>query len=58
MQTKAVHWGLFCNSENLETSANEFLKFLNYGTLIQIRQQKRVAKTKKKKKKVEMWALL
>ena len=23
MQTKDVHWGLFCNSEHLETSVNE-----------------------------------
>ena len=28
MQTKDAHWGLFCNSENLETSANEFFKIL------------------------------
>lgn len=30
MQTKDVHWGLFWNSENLETSVNEFLKMVKF----------------------------
>ena len=30
MQTKDVHWGLFYNSENLETSVNEFLKIIKF----------------------------
>ena len=57
MQTKDVHWGLFCNSENLETSANEFFKILKLWYIDTNQTIKKSCQDEKKKKK-QMLALL